>query len=102
MNRERYYYQAYLKFSTAEVKVKSFDTILEEYIFAPKAYFVEDAGRQPEMLIRFFAGLIHPLIHTSLGVEFNLTWYFCGSLELTAIHSAVLQSTRIIPSSWFL
>ena len=66
------YYQAYLEFFTAEVKNKSFNTILEEYIFAPKANFVEGDGKQPEMLTRFFAGLLHPLIHTGLGVEFNL------------------------------
>ena len=66
------YYHAYLEFFTAEVKVKSFNTILEDYIFAPKVNFVEGDGKQPEMLTRFFAGLLHPLIHTGLGVEFNL------------------------------
>ena len=56
--------------------MKSFNTILEEYIFIPKANFVEGATKQPEMLTRFFAALIHPLIHTGLGVEFNLPGIF--------------------------
>ncbi|KAF8804077.1 hypothetical protein BYT27DRAFT_7107925 [Phlegmacium glaucopus] len=95
------YYQAYLEFFTAEVNVKSFDTILEEYIFAPKANFVEGPGKQPQMLTRFFAGLIHPLIHTGLGIEFGLPGTFAEGLAQTAVHRVVSQTTIITPS-WFL
>lgn len=76
------YYQAYLKFFTAEVKVKPFDVILEEYIFTPKANFVEDIEIQPEMLTRFFAGLVHPMIHTGLGIEFNLRGTFAEGMAM--------------------
>jgi hypothetical protein len=80
------YYQAYLDFFSTEVKIKSFKTILEEYIFAPKANFVEGEGKQPEMLTRFFAGLVHPLIHTGLGVEFGLPGTFAEGTDI-AIYS---------------
>ena len=76
------YYQAYLDFFTTEVKVKSFNTILEEYIFVANANFVEGDGKQPEMLTRFFAGLLHPLIHTGLGVEFNLPGTFAEGTDI--------------------
>lgn len=79
------YYHAYLEFFTAEVKVKSFNTILEEYIFAPKVNFVEGDGKQPEMLTRFLAGLLHPLIHTGLGVEFNLPGTFAEGTDIFRI-----------------
>jgi hypothetical protein len=111
------YYQAYLEFFTAEVKVKTFNTILEQYIFALKANFVEGDGKQPEMLTRFFAGLVHPLIHTGLGVEFDLPGTFAEGTDInysyvkkylfflsiglaqTAVHPAEPQSALIIPSS---
>ena len=80
------------------------------------------------MLTRFLAGLLHPLIHTGLGVEFNLpgtfaegtehisqnhlfitgkkkkkTFFLCIlGLAQAAVHPAEPQSSIIIPSSWFL
>ena len=81
------YYQAYLEFFEAEVKIKPFDMILKEYIFAPSANFVEGAAKQPEMLTRFFAALIHPLIHTGLGVEFNLPGIFAEGIYIYISHN---------------
>ena len=75
------YYQAYLEFFKAEVKVKSFDAILEEYIFAPKANFVDGAGKQPRMFTRFFGGLFHSLAQTGLGIEFNLPGTFAEGTD---------------------
>ena len=85
---------------------------------------MEGATKQPEMLTRFFAALIHPLIHTGLGVEFNLPGIFaegkyiiyhttlslfisgtlllCIGLAQTAVHLMVPSPTQIITSSWFL
>jgi len=72
------------------------------------------------MLTRFFAGLLHPLIHTGLGIEFGLPGTLAEGTDIpsrychlfivkiplglaqTAVHSALSQSTGIIPSSWFL
>ena len=34
------------------------------------------------MLTRFFAGLLHPLIHTGLGVEFNLPGTFAEGTDI--------------------
>ena len=69
------YFQAYLNFFKAELDSKSIPTLLEEYIFDPRANF---AGKdnQPEMLNRFQDGLLHPHIHTGFGVEFGLPGIF--------------------------
>jgi len=47
---------------------------LDEYIFSKKYNFVEGLGvsSQPAMLVRFLAGVIHPLIHTGYGAEFGI------------------------------
>ena len=76
------YYQAYLEFFTAEVKVKSYGTILEEYIFSPGANFVKGAGKQPEMLTRFFDSLLHPFIHVGLAIEFDLPGIFAEGTDI--------------------
>ena len=75
------------------------------------------------MLTKFFSALIHPLIHTGLGIEFNLpgtfaegniyiyllkpitkkgTFLLCIGIAQTAVHVMVPSSTQIITSSWFL
>ena len=61
--------------------MKSFSAILEEYIFAPEANFVQGTEKQPEMLTRFIAGLLHPLIHTGFGVEFGLPGIFAEGTD---------------------
>ncbi|KAF8966045.1 hypothetical protein BDZ97DRAFT_1658223 [Flammula alnicola] len=94
------YYHAYLEFFKAELKEKSFDVILEEYVFAPSANFATGLQKQPEMLNRFFDGLLHPIIHTGFGVEFTLPGTFAEGLAQTAVHGG--DSSRVIPSSWFI
>ena len=68
------YYNAYLKYFTQVVQSKKdLWAVLEEYLFDPKMNFDSTRGAdQPEMLNRFFDGLIHPMIHTGYGVEFGV------------------------------
>jgi len=112
------YYQAYLDFFVEEVKVKSFDAIIEEYIFAPDANYVAGNGTQPEMLNRFFEGILHPMIHVGFGVEFGLPGILAEGREMflgikittkcllpsqglaqTAVHRKL--STGVFPPSFF-
>ncbi|KAF8804078.1 hypothetical protein BYT27DRAFT_7225522 [Phlegmacium glaucopus] len=97
--RDERYYQAYLDFFVEEVKVKSFDAIIEEYIFAPDANYVAGNVTQPEMLNRFFEGLLHPMIHVGFGVEFDLPGVFAEGLAQTAVHRAL--SSGVFPPSFF-
>ena len=66
------YYQAYLKFFTEQSENKSLGELLEEYIFSPEANLASSTTKDPGMFDRFTAGLLHPLIHTGLGLEFVL------------------------------
>jgi hypothetical protein len=47
---------------------------LEGYVFDLKANFdsARSPDKQPEMLNRFFDGLVHPMIHAGYGFEFGL------------------------------
>lgn len=70
------YYQAYVEFFLDELKGKPFSALLEEYVFGASANILGGAERYPDMLNRFLAGLLHPMIHTGFGVEFSLPGTF--------------------------
>lgn len=61
-----------MAFFITEVAAKGVPAVIEEYIFSPQANFSGHGGGQPEMLNRFCAGLLHPLIQLGYGCEFNL------------------------------
>ncbi|KAF8896871.1 hypothetical protein CPB84DRAFT_1781641 [Gymnopilus junonius] len=42
--------------------------------------------KQPQMLSRFFSGVLHPLIHTGYGAEFTLPGMVVEGLAQTAVH----------------
>ena len=67
------YYNSYLEFFRDLLLTKDVTEVLEEYVFSAKAN-VGGPGieRQPRMLNRFFAALVHPLIHTGNGLEFGI------------------------------
>ncbi|KAF9478258.1 hypothetical protein BDN70DRAFT_943917 [Pholiota conissans] len=95
------YYQAYLGFFQDELKEKSFGPLLEEYVFGHSANAVASSvtKEHPEMLKRFLAGLLHPMIHTGFGVEFSLPGTFAEGLAQTAVHLA--DKGDLIPLKWF-
>ncbi|KAF8903483.1 hypothetical protein CPB84DRAFT_1678024 [Gymnopilus junonius] len=101
LGHESNYYQGYLEFFQDELEHKNFSAILEEYVFATDANFVSgrSADKQPEMLNRFFAGLLHPMIHAGFGIEFNLPGTFAEGLAQTAVHPA--DSTDVLPATFF-
>ncbi|KAF9555921.1 hypothetical protein CPC08DRAFT_711593 [Agrocybe pediades] len=95
------YYQAYMDFFKSELEQKDFkvEAVLEEYIFSAGANFVEGAAKQPEMLNRFFDGLLHPMIHTGLGLEFGLPGTFIEGIAQAAVHRG--DSTNLLPRDMF-
>lgn len=67
-----------MEFFEATLKEEGINHTVEEYLFSSSAnvgvredLFDEDAP-QPHMLVRFFSGVLHPLIHTGYGLEFGL------------------------------
>ncbi|KDR73017.1 hypothetical protein GALMADRAFT_745407 [Galerina marginata CBS 339.88] len=93
------FYQGYLDFFKGELEHKAMDTLLEEYVFSGDANFIPGAKHQPELLNRFFEGLLHPMIHTGFGVEFSLPGTFAEGLSQTAVHGA--SSTKVLPPTMF-
>ena len=65
------YFKAYLDFFKVELDSKPVAALLEEYIFETPANFPSNE-KHPEMLNRFFQGLLHSQTHTGFGVEFGL------------------------------
>ena len=68
------YFAAYVAFFLKSIETNGVGATLDEYIFSKKYNFVEGLGvsSQPAMLVRFLAGVIHPLIHTGYGAEFGI------------------------------
>ena len=69
-----------MNFFSSYVQENGFSVALEDFIFSPKANLGIDetdeaqlpVDRQPRMLSRLLTGVLHPLIHTGYGAEFNL------------------------------
>lgn len=115
------YYQAYLDFFKAELKAAelSFSYVLEKYIFSNDANTVPGPnGVKPEMLNRFLAGLLHPMIQTAFGLEFILPGvvaegmshidsttidvqysYASSGLAQTAVHP--VEAPKLLPLSYW-
>jgi hypothetical protein len=56
------------------IEKKGVSATLDDYILSKEYNSVEGCGAsaQPAMLIRFLAGVIHPLIHVGYGTEFGI------------------------------
>ncbi|KAI0312661.1 hypothetical protein OF83DRAFT_1086870 [Amylostereum chailletii] len=87
---------------------------IERFIFSNEFNYVPDlekinaedikkggrgANKQPEMLNRCLAGVLHPHIHLGYGVEFGIVQQVAEGLAQTAIHLA--HQTPVIPHSLF-
>jgi hypothetical protein len=72
------FYSAYYAYFADLVLRKDLARVLEDHLFSPVYNYGDPArrgaplDRQPQMLDRFVSGLLHPFIHTGLGVEFGI------------------------------
>ncbi|KAL3423055.1 HypA protein [Phlyctema vagabunda] len=73
------YHRDFLVFFQKEMEAKGWENVLNEYVFAGDE-------RADDMLVRMFAGLIHPLIHLGFGIEFNQPAIIAEALAQAAIH----------------
>ncbi|KLO05052.1 hypothetical protein SCHPADRAFT_947215 [Schizopora paradoxa] len=98
-------YNAYLNFFSYTLAEKDVDIgeVLERFIFSEKYNFDKtskgDDKPHPEMLNRFLAGLLHPIIHTGYGVEFGLRGILAEGLAMASVHPA--EASKLIPESFF-
>ncbi|KAJ8488960.1 hypothetical protein ONZ45_g13749 [Pleurotus djamor] len=91
------YYNSYLTFFKEELQAKGFSPVLEDYVFSAKAN--HGSPSKPQMLNRFLAGLLHPLIHTGYGAELGLPGLVAEGLAQTAVHGA--EAPSLTPPSMF-
>ncbi|KAJ7199195.1 hypothetical protein GGX14DRAFT_373358, partial [Mycena pura] len=90
------YYQGYLHFFSDILVKRPIRDVVEEWVFSGKANF---DGRQPEMVNRLLAGILHPLIYLGYGIEFSLPGLVAEGLAQAAVHK--IASSLLIPKSIF-
>lgn len=78
LGNERYYTD-YLKFFEGEIDNKGWQNVLKEYLFARDE-------RADDMLVRLFAGFLHPIIHLGFGIEFQQPAIMAEGLAMAAVH----------------
>ncbi|KAF9445187.1 hypothetical protein P691DRAFT_676137 [Macrolepiota fuliginosa MF-IS2] len=88
------FWDAYLNFFTDRVRKDGIDKTFETFIFSKKY----NIGKE-EMLTRFMSGLVHPLIHTGYGAEFDIPGMVIEGLAQTCVHQA--DVSKILPPSFF-
>ncbi|KAF9261894.1 hypothetical protein L218DRAFT_868820 [Marasmius fiardii PR-910] len=95
------FYGAYLKYFSDLLQQKDASAVFVEHVFSSAFNFgsKDTAGKNPEMLARFMAGLFHPMIHTGYGFEFNIPGIIAEGLAQAAVHP--IEGTVIIPASLF-
>ncbi|KAI3611483.1 hypothetical protein WG66_002142 [Moniliophthora roreri] len=95
------YYNAYLNYFVDALKRKDAPAVLEEHVFSSAANFASksQSGEHPEMVSRFLDAIVHPMIHTGYGFEFNIPGLIAEGLAQTAVHGC--RSSKVVPASAF-
>jgi len=73
------HYSAFLAFFQREIATLGWQDVLQKYVFAGDE-------RADDMLVRMFAGFLHPLIHLGFGVEFAQPAIMAEALAQAACH----------------
>ncbi|KAL1644420.1 hypothetical protein SLS58_004334 [Diplodia intermedia] len=74
-------YSDYLAHFSGELNAKGVPAVLREYLFARDE-------RADDLLVRTFAGFVHPLIHLGFGIEFAQPAIVAEALAQAATHDA--------------
>lgn len=78
LGKERYYHD-FLVFFQKEIDKRSWQEVLNEYVFACDE-------RADDLLARMFAGFLHPIIHTGFGIEFQQPAIVAEGLAQACVH----------------
>jgi hypothetical protein len=84
LGKEKYYHD-FLVFFQKEIETKSWQNVLNEYLFA-------NDERSNDMLARLYAGFLHPIIHLGFGIEFQQPAIIAEALAQTAAHDSWMAS----------
>lgn len=78
LGKEKYYHD-FLVFFQKEIDEKGWQNVLNEYLFARDE-------RADDMLVRLYAGFLHPIIHLGFGIEFQQPAIMAEALAQAAVH----------------
>ncbi|KAI0312659.1 hypothetical protein OF83DRAFT_1176423 [Amylostereum chailletii] len=108
------FYQAYRVYFSNYLLEHSPTEALERFVFSNEFNYLPSLDKvnaeavrngkpgtkkQPEMLNRLLAGLLHPLIRIGYGVEFGIPALVADGLAQTAVH--IEHQSEVIPHSFF-
>jgi Questin oxidase-like len=98
------YYTAYLEFFSSYILQHGMSSALEYWIFSPRANLgpPEKAlaeEKQPRMLARFIAGVLHSIIHTGCAAELGIPGLMAEGLAECAVHNA--KASPLFPAELF-
>ncbi|KAF2106589.1 hypothetical protein BDV96DRAFT_507582 [Lophiotrema nucula] len=78
LGKEKYYHD-FLVFFQEEIDKKGWRGVLNEHMFRGN-------DRADDMLVRMFAGFLHPIIHLGFGIEFEQPAIIAEALAQAAVH----------------
>ncbi|KAI4203549.1 MAG: hypothetical protein LQ350_001739 [Teloschistes chrysophthalmus] len=84
LGQERYFHD-YLLFFQSEIEKKGYEEVINEYMF-------KGDDRANAILVRMYAGFLHPLIHLGFGIEFHQPAIVAEALAQAAAHDAWIGS----------
>ncbi|KAH7079757.1 hypothetical protein FB567DRAFT_449318 [Paraphoma chrysanthemicola] len=78
LGKEQYYHD-FLVFFQSEIEAKTWQTVLNEYVFAGDE-------RADDLFARLYGGFLHPIIHLGFGIEFEQPAIIAEALAQAAVH----------------
>ncbi|KAJ4993573.1 DUF4243 domain-containing protein [Stagonosporopsis vannaccii] len=84
LGKEQYYHD-FLVFFQKEIEAKTWQQVLNEYLFARDE-------RADDLLARLYAGFLHPIIHTGFGIEFQQPAIIAEGLAQACVHDKWMRS----------
>ncbi|KAF1363668.1 hypothetical protein EJ07DRAFT_162885 [Lizonia empirigonia] len=83
LGKEQYYHDFLVCFQK-EIDAKTWQGVLNEYVFAQDE-------RADDMLSRMYAGFLHPIIHIGFGVEFQQPAIIAEGLAQACVHEVWMK-----------
>ncbi|KZV73347.1 hypothetical protein PENSPDRAFT_574842 [Peniophora sp. CONT] len=80
------FYGAYLVYFCDYLLSHSPTEAIQKFILAEEFNYADPNCNDPNMLARYWAGILHPHIHLGYGIEFGVLQQVAEGLAMTAVH----------------
>ncbi|KAF2793674.1 hypothetical protein K505DRAFT_325335 [Melanomma pulvis-pyrius CBS 109.77] len=84
LGKEKYYHD-FLVFFKKEIEKHGWEDVVKEYVF-------QGDERADDILVRMFAGFLHPIIHLGFGIEFAQPAIIAEALAQACVHDSWIGS----------